>query len=507
MKSYLEIELENQILQGKILLQKSPRSQKSMKAALIELELWDNGSMRLISKYFSDNKIAFDYKSLSISYECDSLKKKRELYANEINEKIIFLAKLVSIDIKSITPPVKKIVKRIIKLTLGGLTVLALFFGTLRDGFNLGFPELFNGRFSFVGDYNSGIKRLKKSTKDFKIALLPFTPDRNCQYEKSNYELILLERLKNKATEENLSIETVLLETEMCPITIDEVFKIGNETRADLVIWGEYDEDCSEPTKIRLRYAFLKGNDWIKPVTKKTQKKELKDIELLREGFLQREMDDLIYYCLALSALKKGDWRNLVMYTGNKGLLENYESDPLKTAIYDIVLQIKMTKSLLNHEHVSVYELLTTKEKIAFSYFYLERYDLALNYFIELNNEFDGFYSLTLASIYYNLKEYEEAWKMVQKSSYFEIGAVAKILHKKGESDRAIDEIDKYIASDNQFKDELRGLILKYYILIDSDRQEEAIMLQLRLMRREDFNLEQFEKFSWKMTQTNYRLR
>ena len=166
---------------------------------------------------------------------------------------------------------------------------------------------------------------------EFKILLLPFHPDIECNIISTDYERQLVERYQTKSEAEDLGIEIMLFEEGGCPSTVNQAKSIALEEKADLIIWGQYEDECDIETQIRIRYSLAhelynadQKQGWnfgdklsLSPyVAGDTEKRKLPSLDTLRQGYLLEDIDYILYYFLGL----KEFWRE--NYTKSTKLFE-----------------------------------------------------------------------------------------------------------------------------------------------------------------------------------------
>lgn len=205
----------------------------------------------------------------------------------------------------------------------------------------------------------------KNDTTHFKILLLPFSPDIKCTEIQVDYKGQIVERLSTLKERENLDIKVLDIKNYDCPKTTNEAVEIGNHKNADLVIWGSYEENelFHKPDKIRLRYALLKNFEI--DTTKSfgdTEMQELKSLSQLRSGYLQENIDFIIYWVQGMYFYKRYDLKNSYKYF-NKILqsdqsYSNYESF---YRLSEILYDLGEYKNALNQ--IKKYENAVLKEK------------------------------------------------------------------------------------------------------------------------------------------------
>lgn len=169
---------------------------------------------------------------------------------------------------------------------------------------------------------------------NFKILLLPFNPDNNCTYQETDYESKIIERFTNHKEYKNSKIDIRFYKSEICPSTNDEARRIAIEQNANLIIWGYYDENCTGPTKVRIRYKSVSIQEYENERASGDSKmNDLEDINQLRSGYLQNDIDYIIYWSLAKSRIEKGQYKEALEY-----LLE------IKNSTCDIALYKSLTQ-------------------------------------------------------------------------------------------------------------------------------------------------------------------
>lgn len=187
------------------------------------------------------------------------------------------------------------------------LAILTLLFGPNlleRLGFiNISFNEASNSS-TDLNIYNK-LDELKSKAvfnprkSSFKILLLPFNPDRNCTSINTDYETQLIHRYRNIEKKRNLNIEVELSSRKVCPATCKEAQRLGQEENADFVIWGNYEEEINGKMHLRLRFVNVHKNYiGYRQSCGDTGLQELYKLGDLRKGYLQNDLDNLLYLSL-----------------------------------------------------------------------------------------------------------------------------------------------------------------------------------------------------------------
>ncbi len=182
---------------------------------------------------------------------------------------------------------------------------IVLIFATLGGIFQDIIRPIFSFTFSSIPKDNKEKRvrdnKLFEDTSDFNILILPLTPDKECKIENTNYENMIIGYLKELKEKYSLNLNAKLGPVENCPNSNDEAIRIGDEVNSSLVIWGQYDESCSGPTKVRIRYNLLKNNfSKYAKSTGDTKMVKVNNISDIRDGYLIRNTEDIIYRNIAI---------------------------------------------------------------------------------------------------------------------------------------------------------------------------------------------------------------
>jgi len=157
--------------------------------------------------------------------------------------------------------------------------------------------------------HEKSIRPLFSNSNDtFNILILPFYPDKECLIENTQYENSILQRIKNKKSEERLKLNVEFSENYKCPSELDVVERIAIKENANFVIWGEYDEECESPTKVRIKYAISDSIYTFQSKSGESDYAELKNIEQLKQGYLQEDIDYIIGLLLSLYESKNHNY-------------------------------------------------------------------------------------------------------------------------------------------------------------------------------------------------------
>lgn len=220
----------------------------------------------------------------------------------------------------------------------------------------------------------------KSDTTNLKIAILPFKPDIDCIELDIDYKGQLLERLENKRQNEDLLIKVLSLsgDSTHCPSTNDQARQIGLDINADMVIWGSYEEDTKGIKALRVRYSVISNFSIDVGLRNSDSEMQLAySLSQLRDGYLQTDIDYVIYWVQGMNSYKKGFHKEAIKYF-NK-IINNYPDKIYTLETYLILGEI-------------YYEMLRGDESLKYYTYALEI----------LKQEFDTL-SPRLASTYANI--------------------------------------------------------------------------------------------------------
>jgi len=136
-----------------------------------------------------------------------------------------------------------------------------------------------------------------------KILILPFNGLDQCKEKPAKYEEVLELRYRELRIKYNFDIEIISLESVDPPKDEEKVRKIGEEKKADIIIWGDYAENCRDSSKISVKYvalkninremAFLEGKDKFYGNSGVTSLNSIYD---LKEGNIPRDIDYVVLW-------------------------------------------------------------------------------------------------------------------------------------------------------------------------------------------------------------------
>lgn len=151
----------------------------------------------------------------------------------------------------------------------------------------------------------------------YHILLLPFGAYASCSEDDYKYHIFVRDRLDSLNRANQLGIEVKILDKANCELSFAQADSIGREKKANLVIWGCYGycEAWSEgTTQIYIKYSSLDQFDyvdrnWLNVGESGIMKASMDEsFQLLKEGKMGLNVDDVVYWALGIQELAKGNF-------------------------------------------------------------------------------------------------------------------------------------------------------------------------------------------------------
>lgn len=161
----------------------------------------------------------------------------------------------------------------------------------------------------------TSVETFKDIKNSFKIAILPFDVLENCQYKETNIEKTIQKRLWDLDEEQHLNLQIIFRTDQKCPSSFVEGEEIGKSLKADMVIWGDLYEQCeTDTTQACLKYAVLKEVPTSVERTGKTEITAIKSMVNIKKGYLQKNIDLVIYTTLGFDAYYKNEFEKALVH-------------------------------------------------------------------------------------------------------------------------------------------------------------------------------------------------
>ncbi len=159
----------------------------------------------------------------------------------------------------------------------------------------------------------STIEPFPKDDQSFKILILPFDPLADCSTQENDMGKTIYRRLVELKEQDSLNISVRYDTNRFCPVGFEEGKSLGKELNADLVLWGEMYESCrTDSLEACLRYVLLKGENIPIEPRGKTGIRSVPSMTDISQGFLQRDIDYVVYWTLGSEAYAQGRYRTAV---------------------------------------------------------------------------------------------------------------------------------------------------------------------------------------------------
>jgi len=177
---------------------------------------------------------------------------------------------------------------------------------------------------SFLFDKNTPFEKIQD---EYKILILPFS-------YKKNYDFELESRLKDRFDElikdKKLNLAVKFINNKQKVIAFEDAEKIGKKFNADIVIFGDFDIDAK---KVKLCYVVV--NKIVNEMNdkNKTEFVRLDGVSDISQGYLQEDVDGIIYWTLGMQALKKKEYQKALEHFDNISYEQNFVGEAMYNAM------------------------------------------------------------------------------------------------------------------------------------------------------------------------------
>ncbi len=140
----------------------------------------------------------------------------------------------------------------------------------------------------------------------FRVLILPFEALEESKLRETRYGRAVEKRLVEIKEEKDLDLDIKYLQDEHSPSGFREATNTGRKHNADLVIWGDYYERVhSDATHAAVKYSLVDIEPPNVSATGKTPITEIQSLTLISQGYLQHDIDYILYWVLALEKFAK----------------------------------------------------------------------------------------------------------------------------------------------------------------------------------------------------------
>lgn len=160
--------------------------------------------------------------------------------------------------------------------------------------------------------YGGAIEIFKRNDSTFNVLILPFNPDKEtCKIRDIALEKAIEERLKLINTSDSLNI-SVKIDSSACIHNFQEGLEIGKLWNADMVLWGDINDKCTDDYKACVKFKLI--NSIIGVDSGNTGFKVISDISQISEGYLLQDAEFLLYTIVGLRYYGVGNYFKAALY-------------------------------------------------------------------------------------------------------------------------------------------------------------------------------------------------
>ena len=209
---------------------------------------------------------------------------------------------------------------------------------------------------SFLFDKTTPFNKIRD---ELKVLIVPFQKPLN---KANDVEYFLKNRFIELREEEGLNITTKLLDYKPV-VSFPEAKMVGKEYNADIVLFGKYDSD----KQLQLSYVVVDKVLAAEKSKGRTEFKQISGESDISQGYLQEDIDEIIYWALGIRSLRKNDYSKALSYFNAVEITQN---SPYKTKLEKAKLLCN-TKLELSFSTEQYYKYAIEKNFVEFSYFEL----------------------------------------------------------------------------------------------------------------------------------------
>lgn len=160
--------------------------------------------------------------------------------------------------------------------------------------------------FSINNSLNTDSEPFQKSKNSYNVLILPFELREDCTFKNTYLEQTIRDRLINLSEKDKINLNVRFDTTQACPLTFSEGKEIGHNYNADLVLWGDFYEQCyTDTVKACLKYVVLREANLNIENVGETGIQKIASMADITEGYLQKDIDYAIFWTLGLKAFQE----------------------------------------------------------------------------------------------------------------------------------------------------------------------------------------------------------
>ena len=153
-----------------------------------------------------------------------------------------------------------------------------------------------------------------KTKDNYNILILPFEPIEQCKYKITNIEKTIMARLYDLSLKDILNLQ-IKFDTLDCVHNSEEAEEIGKDLNADLVIWGDLYEHCSDSNEASLKFINLSYKNFNSDIYHgESGITKFASLSEIRRGKLQKDIDYIIYFIATTRAYYQKNYFSALKY-------------------------------------------------------------------------------------------------------------------------------------------------------------------------------------------------
>ena len=149
----------------------------------------------------------------------------------------------------------------------------------------------------------------------YNVLLFPFQPLGMGKHEKIDIENTIITRLLDMSDKDSLNLK-IKFDTVDCVKSYSEADSIGKKLNANLIIWGDLYESCTNNNEACLKFVNISSKDRVPDLKTEDEPKIEKILSLseVAKGKLQRNVDYIIYWVAGSRSYDKQKYNKALAY-------------------------------------------------------------------------------------------------------------------------------------------------------------------------------------------------
>lgn len=168
----------------------------------------------------------------------------------------------------------------------------------------------------------NSFESFEESDSTFKVILLPFKRYENCAFRNMEIESRIADRLMQMNEQYKLNLN-VRLDSADCISTYEESQELAERYNANMIVFGDLYEKCNPDTsKACVKYK-LRNIKNISTDSGNTGLKNINGMEEISEGYLQEDIDYIVFWSIGISLYNKHNYGLSIKYLENIKLIKD----------------------------------------------------------------------------------------------------------------------------------------------------------------------------------------